>query len=107
MARHVQRVMVMYGGTVVEAGLTAAVFEQRAHPHARLYGAARPENKMRGTLLPTIPAACPLSRFRRGLRLPRRASAVQPSTTAGAPPPAVDVGGPRGAPASRIREARS
>ncbi|NWG73861.1 MAG: ABC transporter ATP-binding protein, partial [Rubrivivax sp.] len=42
MARSVARMLVMYGGTVVEDGPTAAVFERLAHPYTRALFAARP-----------------------------------------------------------------
>jgi peptide/nickel transport system ATP-binding protein len=42
MAKSVQRVMVMYGGTVVESGPTASVFERLAHPYTRGLFGARP-----------------------------------------------------------------
>ncbi|MFT3663572.1 ABC transporter ATP-binding protein [Piscinibacter sp.] len=60
MARHVQRVMVMYAGTVVEDGPTAALFARRAHPYTRGLYAARPRlGAPRGTPLPTIPGRVP------------------------------------------------
>jgi peptide/nickel transport system ATP-binding protein len=60
MARHVQRVMVMYGGSVVESGPTAAVFEQLAHPYTQGLYAARPRlGATRGTRLATIPGRVP------------------------------------------------
>ena len=42
MARSVQRVMVMYGGMVVESGPTTSVFERLAHPYTRGLFGARP-----------------------------------------------------------------
>ena len=60
MARHVQRVAVMYGGTVVEAGPTAAVFGHLAHPYTQGLYAARPRlGATRGTRLATIPGRVP------------------------------------------------
>jgi peptide/nickel transport system ATP-binding protein len=60
MARHVQRVAVMYGGTVVESGPTAEVFEHRAHPYTQGLYAARPRlGATRGTRLATIPGRVP------------------------------------------------
>jgi len=60
MARHVQRVMVMYAGTVVEDGPTAALFARRAHPYTRGLYAARPRLGVgRGAPLPTIPGRVP------------------------------------------------
>ena len=42
MARVVERLLVMYGGTVVESGPTAEVFAHLAHPYTRGLFAARP-----------------------------------------------------------------
>ena len=42
MSQTVQRVMVMYGGMVVESGPTASVFERLAHPYTRGLFGARP-----------------------------------------------------------------
>ena len=60
MADTVQRVMVMYGGTVVESGPTSEVFRRLAHPYTRGLFAARPRLGLaRGTRLATIPGRVP------------------------------------------------
>jgi peptide/nickel transport system ATP-binding protein len=60
MADTVQRMLVMYGGTVVESGPTAAVFHRLAHPYSRGLFAARPRLGLaRGTRLATIPGRVP------------------------------------------------
>ncbi len=60
MADTVQRMLVMYGGTVVESGPTATVFRRLAHPYSRGLFAARPRLGLaRGTRLPTIPGRVP------------------------------------------------
>ena len=60
MADTVQRMLVMYGGTVAESGPTAAVFERLAHPYTRGLFAARPRLGLpRGTRLATIPGRVP------------------------------------------------
>jgi peptide/nickel transport system ATP-binding protein len=56
----VQRMLVMYGGTVVESGPTAEVFRRLAHPYSRGLFAARPRLGLaRGTRLATIPGRVP------------------------------------------------
>ncbi len=60
MADRVERVFVMYGGTVVESGPTAEVFARRAHPYTQGLFAARPRLGLaRGTRLATIPGRVP------------------------------------------------
>jgi len=60
MAQTVQRMMVMYAGTVVESGPTAAVFEHLSHPYTRGLFSARPRLGLaRGTRLATIPGRVP------------------------------------------------
>lgn len=64
MARHVERLMVMYAGRIAEAGPTAAVLERPAHPYTQGLLAARP--RLGGarvgdhrSALPTLPGAPP------------------------------------------------
>ena len=60
MAETVQRVLVMYGGTVVESGPTEALFDTLAHPYTRGLFAARPRLGLaRGTRLQTIAGRVP------------------------------------------------
>ena len=61
-AQTVQRTLVMYGGTVVEAGMTRAVFDERAHPYTQGLFAARPQwgaAHVAGSRLPTIAGTVP------------------------------------------------
>lgn len=56
----VQRLLVMYGGTVVEAGPTREVFARLAHPYTRgLFGARPRLGAPRGQRLATIPGRVP------------------------------------------------
>ncbi|MEO8155817.1 MAG: ABC transporter ATP-binding protein [Rhizobacter sp.] len=60
MAQRVKRLLVMYGGTVVEAGPTERVFAQPAHPYTRGLLGARPRlGAARGQRLVTIPGRVP------------------------------------------------
>jgi peptide/nickel transport system ATP-binding protein len=57
----VEQLLVMYGGTVVESGMTEAVFARRAHPYTRGLFAARPQLQAAPAAghLPTIAGAVP------------------------------------------------
>jgi peptide/nickel transport system ATP-binding protein len=88
MAEQVRRVMVMYGGTVVEVGPTEAVFARRAHPYTRGLFAARPRLGLaRGTRLTTIPGRVPeLADMPAGCPFAERCARVQPDCRAALPP---------------------
>ena len=60
-AERVERMLVMYGGSVVESGPTAAVFADRAHPYTQGLFAARPGAAARRAARGWRPsrAACP------------------------------------------------
>jgi len=103
MADTVQRLLVMYGGTVVESGPTAAVFERLAHPYTRGLFAARPRLGLRrasgdalagrrGTRLVTIGGRVPeLADMPAGCPFADRCDLVVGACRA-APPPPVAVG---------------
>jgi peptide/nickel transport system ATP-binding protein len=59
-AQNVDRMLVMYGGSVVESGDTASVFAHMMHPYTRGLFAARPRlNAARGQRLATILGTVP------------------------------------------------
>ncbi len=59
-AQNVQRMLVMYGGSVVESGPTAEVFRRLSHPYTRGLFAARPRlGAPRGRRLQTIAGRVP------------------------------------------------
>ena len=60
MRDQVDRVMVMYGGSVVESAPTQNLFQHRRHPYTQGLFAARPQLGLkRGTRLTTIPGQVP------------------------------------------------
>jgi peptide/nickel transport system ATP-binding protein len=92
-ARSVARMMVMYGGSVVESGPTAQVFAQRRHPYTQgLFGARPALLAPRGQRLVTIPGTVPeLADLPAGCAFAGRCTFVAPAchhTT----PPANDLG---------------
>jgi peptide/nickel transport system ATP-binding protein len=59
-AQNVSRVLVMYGGSVVESGPVGAVFASPAHPYTLgLFGARPALDAVRGSRLRTIPGTVP------------------------------------------------
>ncbi len=93
MADNVDRLLVMYGGTVVENGPTAAVFKRLAHPYTQGLFAARPRLGLaRGTRLATIPGRVPsLADMPAGCPFADRCELVIDACLV-APPGAVTVG---------------
>jgi peptide/nickel transport system ATP-binding protein len=89
MAERVQRLLVMYGGTVVESGATREVFARLAHPYTRGLHAARARLGLaRGTLLPTIPGRVPeLADLPAGCPFADRCGFVIDDCRAALPPP--------------------
>ena len=92
-AENVRRMLVMYGGSVVESGPAVSVFERMAHPYTQGLFAARPRlGATRGTRLATIagsvpeladlPAGCPFA-GRCALTIPACAAAPPPNERVG------------------------
>ena len=93
MADRVSQLLVMYGGTVVESGPTAAVFERLAHPYTQGLFAARPRLGLpRGSRLATLAGRVPaLADMPPGCPFADRCPRVVDECRA-APPPPVTVG---------------
>jgi peptide/nickel transport system ATP-binding protein len=91
-AQNVQRMLVMYGGSVVESGPTASVFARRSHPYTLGLFAARPGLRTaKGLRLATIPGTVPeLVDLPRGCPFAGRCRFTVPECGASLPP-AVEV----------------
>jgi peptide/nickel transport system ATP-binding protein len=76
---NVERMMVMYGGTVVESGPTAAVFTRMGHPYTQGLFRARPRlGAKKGTRLTTIAGTVPeLADLPKGCPFADRCALVQ------------------------------
>jgi peptide/nickel transport system ATP-binding protein len=96
-AENVQRMMVMYGGTVVESGATDTVFRRMGHPYTQGLFRARPRlGARKGTRLQTIAGTVPeLADLPSGCTFADRCAIVEDRCRA-APPAAVDVGAGHG-----------
>ena len=92
-AENVQRMMVMYGGTVVESGPTDEVFRRMGHPYTQGLFRARPKlGARKGTRLTTISGTVPeLADLPPGCAFGERCPLVEDKCRA-ALPPMVEVG---------------
>ncbi|MBR0992121.1 ABC transporter ATP-binding protein [Bradyrhizobium japonicum] len=92
-AENVQRMMVMYGGTVVESGPTDEVFRRMGHPYTQGLFRARPKlGARKGTRLKTIAGTVPeLADLPSGCAFSDRCPLVIDRCRA-ALPPMIDVG---------------
>ena len=88
-AQTVSRMLVMYGGSVVESGPTAAVFAARAHPYTQGLFAARPAlGAAKGHRLATIAGSVPeLVDLPPGCPFAGRCAHTVPACHATVPPP--------------------
>jgi peptide/nickel transport system ATP-binding protein len=96
-AENVQRMMVMYGGTVVESGATNAVFTRMGHPYTQGLFRARPRlGARKGTRLQTIAGTVPeLADLPAGCTFADRCAIVEDRCRVALPVP-VDVGAGHG-----------
>lgn len=88
-AQNVRRMLVMYGGSVVESGPTASVFTHRMHPYTLGLFAARPGLRTaKGQRLATIPGTVPeLVDLPRGCPFAGRCPFTIPECHVTVPPP--------------------
>jgi peptide/nickel transport system ATP-binding protein len=88
MRDQVERVMVMYGGAVVESASTKDLFERRLHPYTQGLFAARPQLGLkRGTRLQTIAGNVPeIFNWPKGCAFADRCAYVKDSCKEGLPP---------------------
>jgi peptide/nickel transport system ATP-binding protein len=96
-AENVERMMVMYGGTVVESGPTDEVFRRMGHPYTQGLFRARPRlGARKGTRLKTIAGTVPeLADLPAGCAFSDRCPLVEDRCRA-ALPPVVEVGAGHG-----------
>jgi peptide/nickel transport system ATP-binding protein len=91
-AQNVRRMLVMYGGSVVESGPTSSVFADRSHPYTLgLFGARPGRHTKKGQRLVTIPGTVPeLVEMPKGCPFAGRCRWTIAECNAGLPP-AVEV----------------
>jgi peptide/nickel transport system ATP-binding protein len=107
-AQNVQRMIVMYGGSVVESGSTTRVFSDMAHPYTRgLFGARPRLGATAGARLTTIDGTVPeLVDLPRGCAFSDRCAWAQATCTS-TRPPATDLGGGHEASCLRLDAVRA
>jgi len=88
-AQNVRRMLVMYGGSVVEEGLTRSVFANRMHPYTiGLFGARPSLHQQPGQKLATIPGVVPeLADLPKGCPFAGRCPFTIPECNTTMPPP--------------------
>jgi peptide/nickel transport system ATP-binding protein len=94
-AENVQRMMVMYGGSVVENGLTAVVFAEMGHPYTQGLFRARPRlGAPKGTRLQTIAGTVPeLADLPAGCVFAERCAIAEERCRSTLPPPVMVAAG--------------
>jgi peptide/nickel transport system ATP-binding protein len=105
-AQNCRRVVVMYGGMVMESGATADVLEHPAHPYTRALLEARPRlGATRGQRLRVIPGSAPTAgEAPKGCPFAGRCTLTIPACSA-APPPPIEIGAGHVARCIRLDEA--
>jgi peptide/nickel transport system ATP-binding protein len=105
-AQNCERIVVLYGGMVMESGATRDVLERPAHPYTRALLDARPRlGRARGERLRTIPGSAPSAGTTpRGCPFAGRCLLTIAACSA-APPPAIALGPDRIARCIRLDEA--
>jgi peptide/nickel transport system ATP-binding protein len=105
-AQNCERVVVLYGGMVMESGATRDVLERPAHPYTRALLEARPRlGRARGERLRTIPGSAPSAGAApRGCPFAGRCPLTIAACSA-APPPGIALGADRIARCIRLDEA--